>query len=269
MINKTGNFLKTIFEEETLAQRSRRMIPAAMYGALIATAYVWTLSLINVYTFPKLPLALDWERTLQMWFGFGLAAAIFGVVTAWFSDETAGIVGGGLISTTLLGIVFLLSSQELNSTSTFQSILMAATLVGVNMLGAWGLRWMANRHLNIAREETAAARRKLMIKHILTILLIGFAPGVLNRMDLNAEQAIGHLHELLEAAPTDQSVWPQLPFKQVPALQDHLGVEYRIYVRTSAVSAGALDVTVRFKDGFSMSCVLPTASGSNFITQCK
>jgi hypothetical protein len=269
MSNKLTEALKRTFQEETLAERSHRMIPAALYGALLATAYVWTLSLINVYTFPKLPLGMDWTRTFEMWMGFGLAAAVFGVLAAWFTDETAGVVGGGIISTALLAIVFLLSSQEWTSASTFQSILMAATLVGVNMLGAWGLRWMANRHLAFAREEDAATRRKRLTQHVLTVILIGMLPGVLSRMDLNAEQAIGRLHKLLQAAPTDQSVWPQLPLRQVPALQEHFGVGYKIYVRTSALSAGALDVTVRFEDGFSMFCILPTASGSNFITQCN
>ena len=268
MFSKIIASIKTIFEEETLAHRSQRMIPAAIYGALIASIYSLTLAFVNVYTFPKLPLGMDWERTLTMWLGFGVAAALFGALAAWFTDDTAGAVGGGVIFTLLLGIVFLVSSNELTSTSTFQSILMAVTLVGVNMLAAGGLRWMANRHLEIQHDETAA-RRQRFTKHILTIALIGFVPGVFTRMDLNAEQTITSLHELLQAAPTDPSVLPRLPLKQVPELENHLGVDYVIYARTSALSAGALDVTVQFEDGFAMSCVLPTASGVNFITDCN
>lgn len=267
MFAKIIEYLKTIFEEETLAHRSQRMIPAALYGALVASLYSLTLAFINVYTFPKLPLAMDWGRTLTMWIGFAAAAALFGALAAWFTDDMAGAVGGGVIATILLGIVFLFSSDAFTSASTFQSILMAATLVGVNMLAAAGLRWMANRHLEIQRDETSA-RHQRFVKHILTIVLIGFVPGVFSRMDLNAQQTIGGLHELLQAAPTDPSVLPRLPLKQVPALEDHLGVDYVIYASTSALSAGALDVTVQFADGFAMSCVLPTASGANFITDC-
>ena len=268
MFTKIIASIKTIFEEETLAHRSQRMIPAALYGALIASIYSLTLAFVNVYTFPRLPLGMDWERTLAMWLGFGVAAALFGALAAWFTDEAAGAVGGGVIFTLLLGLVFIFSSDALTSASTFQSILMAATLVGVNMLAAAGLRWMANRHLEIQRDDISV-RRQRFVKHILTIALIGFVPGVFTRMDLNAEQTISGLHELLQAAPADPSVLPRLPLKQVPELEKHLGVDYVIYARTSALSAGALDVTVQFEDGFAMSCVLPTASGVSFITDCN
>lgn len=267
-MNNLRDIIKRTIEEETFQQRKQRMLPAAIYGALIASTYVVTLALVNVYTFPGLPLGVDWGRVMPMLLGFAAGAALFGTLAAWFTEEPAGIVGGGVLSTIVIGIVFLLSAESLDSTSTFQSIIMAVTLFGVNMLAAWGLRWTANRHLTILHEYKDGERRKFLFRHIAIILLIGFVPGVFGRMDLNAQQAIGHLHKLLQAAPQDSSIWPQLPLKQVPALENHFGSNYRIYVRTSAVSAGALDVTVRFEDGFTMSCILPTASGVTFITDC-
>ena len=87
MFSKIIASIKTIFEEETLAHRSQRMIPAAIYGALIASIYSVTLAFVNVYTFPKLPLGMDWERTLTMWLGFGVAAALFGALAAWFTGQ--------------------------------------------------------------------------------------------------------------------------------------------------------------------------------------
>jgi hypothetical protein len=32
---------------------------------------------------------------------------------------------------------------------------------------------------------------------------------------------------------------------------------------------GALDVTVRFSDGYAMTCLLPVGSGKTFITDCN
>ena len=101
------------------------------------------------------------------------------------------------------------------------------------------------------------------------MILIGLIPGVLGRMDLPSEQTIGQLHELLQAAPSDPSVLPRLPLKQVPALQNHFGVGYLLYPRQSTQSVGTLDVTVRFKDGFTMTCSMPVSSGMSFITQCN
>jgi hypothetical protein len=202
-----------------------------------------------------------------MWIGFAAGFALFGAIAAWFTDEPAGIVGGGLIFTVVLAIAFLVSSGARNSMLTVQSILMALPLVGINMLAALGFRWAARRYLEIKREAKPDQRKRLA-KHILTVLLIGLVPGILMRMDLPAVQTLNQLHRLLQAAPRDASVLPQLPLKRVPALQDHFGVDYKFYVRNSTASAGALDVTVRFEDGFVMSCFLPVGSGTNFITQC-
>jgi uncharacterized membrane protein YidH (DUF202 family) len=269
MLERILDNLKRNYQQETLAERRQRMIPAAAFGALIVTAYLFTFNLVNVYTFPTLPLGMDWERLFVMWIQFAVAFAVFGAIAAWFTEEYQGIVGGGIIVTALLAIAFLFSSSSQNSAVTLQSIIMALPLLGVSMLAAWGLRWAANRYQDIKRDEKPASRRKRLTKHVLTLVLIGLVPGILMRMDLPSLQTIGQLHELLQAAPNDRAVWPQLPLERVPALQDHFGVDYVIYARQSPRSAGALDVTVRFSDGFIMSCFLPIESGTNFITHCN
>ncbi len=261
--------LKKSYQQESLSERGQRMIPAAVYGALVATTYTLTLSFINVYTFPNLPLGMDWVRTLGMWVGLSVALALFGVVAAWFTEEYSGIVGGGVIFTTLLAIIFLFSTRAQNSTLTVQSLITALPLVGVNMLGAWGLRWATRRHLTIWRDEKPNLYRKFMARHVLTMILVGLIPGILGRMDLPAEQTLGQLHELLQAAPNDPSVWPRLPLKQVPELENHFGVDYVVYPRQSVLSVGALDVTIRFSDGYVMTCFLPVGGGSSFITECN
>jgi hypothetical protein len=269
MLERILDNLKRNYQQETLAERSQRMIPAAVFGALIATAYVFTFHLVNVYSFPNLPLGMDWGRLLLMWIQFAVAFALFAAIAGCFTEEYQGIVGGGIIVTALLAIAFLFSSSVRNSTITLQSFIMALPLMGVSMLAAWALRWAANRYLDIKREEKPASRRKRLTRHVLTLIVIGLVPGILMRMDLPSEQTIGQLHELLQAAPNDPAVRPQLPLQRVPALQDHFGVDYVIYARQSPLSAGALDVTVRFSDGFIMSCFLPIESGTNFITQCN
>jgi hypothetical protein len=261
--------LRKFFQQESLSRRSERMVPAAAYGALVATIYTLTLSFINVYTFPKLPLGMDWTRMLGMWIGLGVAFAVCGVIAGWFTEEYEGIVGGGVIITVLLIIILLISSAIKTSTSTAQSIITTLPLIGVAMLAAWGLRWIVRRHSEIVHKEKPELRKKLLTRHILMVVLIGFIPGVLGRMDSPSENTISQLHELLQAAPSDPLVLPRLPLKQVPALKDHFGVDYLLYIRQSKLSIGTLDVTVRFKDGFTMTCSLPVSSGMSFITQCN
>ena len=261
--------LKRTYQQETPAERSQRMIPAAVFGASVATVYVWTFAFVNVYSFPELPLAMDWIHTLGLWIGLAAGFAFFGALAAWFTEEYAGIVGGGLIFTALLAIWFLISSRLQDSTVTAQSIITTLPLAGVNMLAAWGVRWAVRRYLTIKQEEGRATGRKQLTQHFAIILLIGLIPGLFGRMDAPAQRTLGQLHELLQAAPNDPSIWPRLPLRQVPSLQDHFGVEYFFYAHPSASTLGTLDVSVKFEDGFLMTCELPISTAVNFITACR
>lgn len=261
-------YIKKIFKEETFAERRQRMVPAMLYGAFIGIIYTLTLSAINVLTFPNLPLGFDVGKVLLLMTGYALGFAIFGAVAAWFTEEYAGIVGGGVVITILLVILFLITTNPTSNTLTTQSIITALPLIGVSMLVAWGLRWTARRHLDIRSIENPGQRARMLTRHILIIFLVGFIPGVLNRMDLPAQQTLTRLDELLQSAPKDPSVLPRLPLRQVPELKNHLGVDYLFYPSRSVLSAGSLDVIIRFADGFVMTCILPVNTGSSFITDC-
>ena len=261
--------LQRSYLQETPAERSQRMIPAAIFGIIVATAYVWTLALVNVFSFPELPLAINWARMIGMWFGLSLAFAFFGALAAWFTEEYAGVVGGGLIFTALLAIWFLISARVQDSTITAQSIITTLPLAGVNMLAAWAFRWAARRYLAIQHEANPGVRRKQLIQHLALVLLVGLVPGLFGRMDTPAQRTLGQLHELLQAAPSDPSVWPRLPLRQVPALEEHFGVDYVFYAQPSASAVSVMDVSVKFEDGFWMSCQLPISTAVSFITECK
>jgi hypothetical protein len=151
---------------------------------------------------------------------------------------------------------------------TLQSILMAIPLIGVSMLAAGALRWTARKHLEIIHKDAMATRPARLTKHLLLIVVVGAVAGILGRMDLAAEQTLTKFHGYLQTAPGDQSVWVQLPVKQVPELPEHFGVDYRFYVRRSQFALGSLDLRVRFEDGFEMECLLNVGS-SNFFTDCR
>jgi len=262
-------YLKRIIEEEKPADRRRRMIPAAMYGAVVATIYVWSFSLVNIYSFPNLPLGVDWLYVIETWIGLTVAFAAFGAIAAWFTEEYAGIVGGALIFTVLMALWFLVAARSTSSTVTAQSIITTLPLIGVNMLAAWAVRWAARHHIAITNEKNPGTQRKQWIQHIGIIVLIGLVPGLFGRMDRPAERTIGQLHELLQAAPTDTSIRTRLPVRQVPALADHFGVPYTIYARQSELAVGVMQAVVRFEDGFVMTCQLPIATEIQFITTCS
>lgn len=254
-------------QQESVSARSERMLPAALYGALAATAYVLSNALVNVYSFPNLPLGLDWVHIFGMWGGFSAAFALAGVIAGWFSEEYQGIVAGGAIITALLAAAFLFQMGGEGSMPTLQSILMALPLVGISMLAAGALRWAARLHNEIIHKESAEMCPKQLARQIVVVALAGMVVGILGRLDLPSEQTLTKFHTYLQAAPGDPSVWAQLPVRQVPVLPEHFGVNYRFYARRSAFALGSLDLTVRFEDGFVLECLLSVGS-TNFFTNC-
>ena len=268
MLDSFKKIIEETLRQETLPERSERMFPAALYGALAAVAFVLTLTLVNVYTFLGLPLAADWLTVLGQAVLYGLVFAAIGIIAGWFTNEYAGIAGGGALITALLAIAFLFQLGADNIGLTTQSILMAIPLFGVSMLVAGALRWAARRHHEIIDKEAPELRSRKLATHILLVLSVGLILGILGRMDYPTERTLAQFHELLQAAPEDASIWPRLPLRQIPALEQHFGTDYRFYVRRSNLAIGAMELTVRFEDGFVMSCLLPTAGGVNFFTDC-
>lgn len=260
--------LKKSFQEETFSERRARMIPAVLCSIVIASIYTWTFFLINVYTFPNLPLGMDWLQLFEMWLGFSIGLASLGAIATWFTEEYMGFVGGGIIFTLIMATIFIFSSIVRNS-FVFIALIMALTLVGISMFGAWGLRRISQQYIEAIRLPHQNSRRKALTSFTLIILLLGLIPGVLGRMGSADEQALSQLHNLLQEAPTDPIVWTRLPVRQVPSLRDHFGVPYVIYARQSVFAAGALDVLVQFDDGFALSCTLPTVNDAKFITFCN
>lgn len=140
MMNFILRKFRNAMQQEDLSQRGERMLPAALYGALAASAFVLSNSLVNVYSFPNLPLGMDWLHLIGMWFGFSAAFGLAGAIAGWFTEEYQGIVAGGAIITALLAVAFYFQMGAEGGSVTLQSILMAVPLVGVSMLAAAALR---------------------------------------------------------------------------------------------------------------------------------
>lgn len=261
-MNFLSRMLSNALQAESLPERAVRMAQAAGYGVLVATAFLWTNALVNWLSFPRLPLALDLPGLLAEWAALGAAFGLAGLIAGWFTEEYQGIVGGGAILTGLLAAAFLV---QMGDAPTAQSLLMALPLLGVGMLAAGALRWVARRHARLVREQGAFSGA--LLRHLVIVALVGAFAGVLGRFDLPAEQALSNLHRYLQAASEDPSAWGHLPVRQVPSLTAHFGQEYRFYVRRSMFAVGALDVTIRFADGFVLQCVIPVGNTA-FFTDC-
>jgi hypothetical protein len=209
---------------------------------------------------------------LTYWIGFGLGLALSGAIVGWFSEDYAGVVSGGILMTALLligNLVISLFNGE-NVSLLFQSVVTAVPLVGGAVLIAGGLRFVIKRHLQNSQNKEPRLRRKLLNGLIGIVFLVAFIPGVFSRYDSSAVNVFKALNTGLQNGGKDPLAAARFSSTQLPGLKDHFGQEYGIYPRISVFSAGSLDITVRFKDRYAFSCIVPTDAGEEtFFTTCN
>jgi hypothetical protein len=272
MFRRIKKSFQNSLQEETIAERSARILAGALYGAFTATVYILTLFAINVLTIPEQHLAIDWVHLLTLWIGFGLGLALAGAIVGWFTEDYAGVVGGGVLMTILLlvgNLAIALINGE-NTSRLFQSVVTAVPLVGAAVLVAGCLRLVIKRHLQNAQNKDPRQRRKLLASLIGIVFLVSLLPGVFSRYDTTVVKVFSALNTALQNGGTDPLLADHFSAAQLPGLKDHFGMEYKLYPRVSALSAGSLDITVRFKDGYVFTCVVPTdAGGQTYFTSCN
>jgi hypothetical protein len=259
-------------QEETVAERSARIIPGALFGVFAASVYILTLFLINVVTIPGLHLSIDWANLFTYWIGFSLGLGLSGAIVGWFTEDYAGVVSGGIVITLtlLIGnlVISLLTGR--NAGLLFQSVVTAIPLIGGAVLLAGGLRFVIKRQLQITENKDPVQRRKLMTSLFGIVFLVSFLPGAVSRYDTSAVEVFKALNTSLQKGGTDPNYAARFSLTQLPGLPKHFGTEYKIYTRISVLSAGSLDISVRFNDGYIFSCVVPTDNGEEtFFTTCN
>ena len=265
MIKWIRNIITKALEEESLSARSERMLPGALYGVLAASAYILTSSLINVITYPGLHLAVDWPRLLSIWAGYSLALAAAGAIVGWFSESYMGVIGGGVLITAvvLVGNLIVSFVNRSGAGSAAQAVVTALPLIGAGILVAGGLRLAINRHVHIKEDESPKVRKKLLVGLVAIAFLVGWIPGALARFDRGTADIVRSLNDVLSQVGTDPTLESRFATNDIPALKPHFGQDFVVFPRISTESAGSLDLTIRFQDGYTFTCQVSTDSGAN------
>lgn len=260
MVKRITNSILKSFREETLKERSERMLPGAIMGIVVATAYVLVLSTVNVVTLPALHLSVDWIRMLTNLVKYDLVLALVGAIAAWFTDDYMGAVGGGIL-TILLFLIFnwiVFRIQGGSAERMVQLLITSLPLLVGAMLLCGAFRFAINRYLSAMQAEPARMRKRRLAGWIVIVFLVGMLPGALSRFDQNAQNVILAMDQRLQAVASDSSLLAQFPLAKFPALQGHFGMRFVLYPRASAQVASALDVTIRYEDGYAITCLVPT-----------
>ncbi|PWB53353.1 MAG: hypothetical protein C3F13_09420 [Anaerolineales bacterium] len=261
MFERIKREIDKIFRQETLAERSPRIIAGAVYSGMVGVIYILVPQLFNVLLFRGLNLSIDWISLLTRSLEFGLGLALAGAVVGWFTETYEGIVWGGVVITLLLLVVSLLGGG--GTTLIGQSVIVVLPLIGACILVAGVMRVGINRHMKVRQVADPKTRRKGMLQLAGIVFLVGFIPGVFTVFGSSSTDTIKSLNNTLQGYASDPLIDKRFPYDQLPGMKDHLGTPYTLYVRTSMLVADTMEVTIHFKDGYAVTCLVPKlGSGS-------
>ena len=255
-----AEFIK-IFRQETLAERKDRMLPGAAYSAAAAVLYILVPQVFNVILFRGMHLSIDWISLLSRCIEFGLGLALAGAIVGWFTETYEGIVWGGVLITLFLLVVSLLGGG--GGTLVGQSIIIVLPLVGACMIVAGLIRVAINRHMKIKQQEDPKIRRSQFLKLAGIVFLVGFIPGIFTIFGTSSINTVRAMNNTLQNYTSDPILDSRFPYEKLPGLKDHFGMNYSLYVRTSMIATDTMEVTIRFEDGYAVTCLVPKMASSN------
>lgn len=272
MLNKIKEFFRKDWEEETFQQRWPRIKYGILIGVIGALFYAIVAATINIISYPQLHLTLNWSSAITTWVIVTLAMVIAGFIVGWPTEEVKAIVGGGVTLTFLLLLVntIMFISQNVTNQSYFQVLVASLPMVGVIVLLALALRKGINKASAAEKEESRPNKRKTLVNIFSIVILLGVIGGLFSRFDGSAVTMLQSLNERLQNADTSGTTKVKFPSNVLEDVQKHFGQEYGLYIRSAAGTIGALDVTISFNDGYTLTCQVPTVSGSYvFIDACS
>ena len=248
---------KTLAQQETPAERSQRMVPGVVYGLIIATTYALVGSLVNQLSFPDLPVGVDWRSLLMTWLFLAVWLGLGGGFINWFTQTEEALVTSLLVMTLIaLGASALTFEGDLPA-QFGKILLLALPVIAISLVMTITLRWLGVRHAdNVEREKTLWTKSVAILVAI--ALVIGGLTGLgLTRWSEKTSRGVRYVHSRLQtlaAEPVQAESF--FPLNDVPGLASHLGMPYILYGRSSGQSVTAVEVTVKFKDGYHITCLL-------------
>ncbi len=271
MFTRIKNSILTFFREETFKERSERMLPGAVIAIIAGTAYLLTSSTINVITLPALHLGLDWGRLLLNLVEYDLVLALMAALACWFSDDPAGAIGGGVVTiAAYLAYNWIVFRIRGGSPERMVQIFVTAIplLIGAAVL-CWIFRLAVARYLRLRQTEPSGKRSGQLAGWVALVIAAGIFLGFFSRFNQSAQAAILTMEQRLQAVAGDPSLTSQFPLAEFPDLQAHFGRRFTLYPRASASIPNALDVTIRYDDGYALTCLVPTTDPYvQYFAQC-
>jgi hypothetical protein len=248
-----GKFTPTFAFSPDDPDRSRRVPAAACFGLLSGTLVVLVSGTINRFAFPELSMRVDWPHMAGLWLLLGpLLGALCGLA-AYTTEMWPGSFLAGFGMALAMLVTNIAQGQGAVLTNIVLLVILLIPLTGMMTPVALVFRWLGKRFVD-ASVARGPRRFAGFAFTVLLAILLGLAPGMLARMNAQAQTAVLHVKTLLdqEAAP---GVIPDA-FGSLPGYRAHAGAKYSLSQRESAASTEAFDVSIHFADGYTITCIV-------------
>ena len=262
MLSKLKDSIVRSYNQEDISTRMERVKIGVLFAALGTSAYLVSSSLVNPISFPQIPFGVDWPGLIVYWVLLMAAMALAAAIAGWETEDHVGVVGGGTVMGLLILILNTITylSGPGPKDSYFRILVTTVPLIAVAVLIALIFRWAINRQVNNNREENVQLKQQKSSKLLITIIITGLVLGIFARYDQSIIDSLTTLDSRLQIKGDESVSTVRFPENIVNSVSPHFGTGYKILMHHTNSTIGAVDVTIRFDDGFTLTCLVPTDS---------
>lgn len=237
------------------------ILVGAFYGFLIGNVFVLTASTVDKLLYPDLPLGIDWPLfATRWWIAPGLA--LVGGVTALFREKLPGVLVGAVFASLLALVSALFLSPVTAGMKLMVLIFILAPIAAMALPIALILRWLVDKHAQTPAPKQPIAR---ILPLVLLAIVLGAGSGAFLKMSGRTAEATRFFHHLLQTASQDS----ESPIRDVPGLQSHRDMSYRLFPRPSKTSSVGFDIRAEYADGYSLNCTVVVYPGRDpYLSGC-
>jgi len=248
---------KTLAQQETPAERRKRMLPGALYGLVIAASYALVGSFVNQLSFPDIPVGVDWDYLLAASLFFAVWLGIGGAFVNWFTQTEESLVISLVVMSAIALAASWLTFEGPLPTQLGKIVLLVLPVLAISLLMTLTLRWLGVKHANAIEKEPESRQRQILALLVIAMLIGGGTGSVLTRWTMATQRAVRHIHQTIQTVIAHPSGLETLfLIRDVPQVTHHLDSPYTLRGKPSGQSVVAVDVNIDFEDGYQVSCVL-------------
>jgi hypothetical protein len=235
----------------------------ALYGFLMATAFVLVAAFIDTWLYPDIPFGIDWELAFRRWAMLGLGMVLVGAMTCLFTESFYGLLAG-TVTAALLTLTTALYLTSLSGGAKIIGLVFTLAPVAVMSLPvSMTIRRLTENHARAQHAKWTAPR---ILTLVLIAVTLGSAAGYFMKISKDALMALEMVHTNLQAAPQDQ----KREFREVAGLEEHRGMSYSLSERASTATTTGYDVWAEYEDGYIVKCVVVVYPGTPpYILSCE